>query len=60
MESNLFEEMNYHVIEWYKHPPCCQSNNLYIVLIAHSKSVLFVLQLDVDSVSTLEPCFKLN
>lgn len=43
--------MNHNVTEWYKSPPCCQSNNLYMVLIAHNKAVLFVMQLDMDCVS---------
>lgn len=45
--------MNHLIIEWYTNPACCQPNNLYIVLIAHNKAVLFVMQLDMDCVSIL-------
>lgn len=51
MKENLYIEMNRNVTEWYKSPPCCQPNNLYMVLIAHNKAVLFVMQLDMDCVS---------
>lgn len=53
MRDNLYTEMNNYVIEWYTNPPCCQPNNLYIVLIAHNKAVLFVMQLDTDCVRIL-------
>jgi len=52
MTENLYIEMNRNVMEWYKNPPCCQPNNLYMVLIAHNKAVLFVIQLDMNCVST--------
>lgn len=52
MTDNLYTEMNRNVIEWFTNPPCCKPNNLYMVLIAHNKAVLFVLQLDTDCVST--------
>lgn len=52
MRDNLYKEMNRNVAEWYKSPPCCQPNNLYIIIIAHNKAVLFVMQLNTDCVST--------
>lgn len=53
MTDNLYVEMNSFIIEWYTNPPCCRPNNLYILLIAHSKAVLFVIQLDMDCVRIL-------
>lgn len=51
MRDNLYKEMACIMAEWYKSPSCCQPNNLYMVLIAHNKAVLFVFQLDMDCVS---------
>lgn len=51
MRDNLYKEINHDVVEWYKNPICCQPNNLYMVLIAHNKAVLFVFQLDMNCVS---------
>ncbi|XP_050431115.1 uncharacterized protein LOC126839747 [Adelges cooleyi] len=52
--KNLYKEMDYHILEWFKNPPCCNKNSLYMVLIAHSKSVLFVLQLDMNCVLLID------
>jgi len=49
----LYKEMNSNITEWYTNPPCCQPNNLYIVLIAHNKAILFIMQLDMNTVSVL-------
>lgn len=51
IKINLYAEMNRYIIEWYTNPPCCQPNNLYIILIAHNKAILIVIQLDTNSVS---------
>ncbi|XP_050528801.1 uncharacterized protein LOC126898607 [Daktulosphaira vitifoliae] len=54
IKKNLYREMDRHIIEWYKNPPCCDNKSLYMVLIAHSKSVLFVLQLDMNCVLLID------
>ncbi|XP_026808075.1 uncharacterized protein LOC113550445 isoform X2 [Rhopalosiphum maidis] len=54
MEINLYAEMNRYIIEWYTNPPCCQPNNLYIILIAHNKAILIVIQLDTNSVLLID------
>ncbi|XP_025194839.1 uncharacterized protein LOC112594324 [Melanaphis sacchari] len=54
MKINLYAEMNQYIIEWYTNPPCCQPNNLYIILIAHNKAILIVIQLDTNSILLID------
>ncbi|CAH1738846.1 uncharacterized protein LOC114122463 isoform X1 [Aphis gossypii] len=54
IKINLYAEMNRYIIEWYTNPPCCQPNNLYIILIAHNKAILIVIQLDTNSVLLID------
>lgn len=52
MTDNLYAAVQRNVKDWQASPACCHANHLYMVLIAHNKAVLLVMQFDVDCVST--------
>ncbi|XP_025409537.1 uncharacterized protein LOC112682957 [Sipha flava] len=50
MTANLYAEMQRNVKDWQASPACCHANHLYMILIAHNKAVLFVMQFDANCV----------
>nr|CAD7419901.1 unnamed protein product [Timema poppensis] len=60
LEESLYEQMTETLAEWHQNPPPRRGSDLYVVLIADNRSVLFIFQKDMEKVTLVDSHQHLN
>ncbi|XP_049775538.1 uncharacterized protein LOC126458411 isoform X2 [Schistocerca serialis cubense] len=58
--ASLYEQMNDTLADWFRNPPARKGSELFVILIAENRSVLFVFQKDQNKVTLIDTHQHLN